>query len=284
MSPRPAFRYSLRSLLLLVAVAAIASLWYRDHLAFQRSPSKADGGGGYRINGDPQHLRTRVYRDHDHRLVAIVLLAFDELDVSAPRYQLAHGYDSRQGGWLKLDGAAIEPRATPRVFANDPHGRMVELNLSAAQAEDLASRRSAAELEWQYRRIVEPIFLKAEGRSDAKGRQGLWIFRLPGGELWKEVNYSEGLRHGEAISYYPGGTKKLQAHFRHGRPRGEWTIFDPAGKVLAIIDRGPSSKQPDGPASGRAARRWESQIDDQHGYRLFVDGAELKMPPSPPPP
>ena len=291
MAQRPYFRFSLRSLLIVVAVAALASLWYRSHLAFRRSVFKEGLGGGYRIAGDPQHLRSRIYCDHDNRLIAILLLAFDELDASGPRYELKRGYNTRQGGWLILDGVPVTPGARPQLFVNDPSGQIVRLNLSANQMEDLAARRSAAEIEFFYRETIEPLLVKAEGKSDAKGRQGLWSFRLSSGQLVKEVAYVDGLRHGPSTTYYAQGGKRCQASFRRGKPEGQWTLLDPDGDVLAIFDRdGVISSRSGGPIltwnelsavpkSDRHARRWESRIDDTHGYRLFVDGAEMRIPP-----
>ncbi len=283
------FRFSLRSLLLFVAVAAVACLWYRSHRSFERSPSKASHGGGYRIQGDPQHLRTRIFRDHDNRLVAILLLAFDELDASGPRYRLTHGYNAHDGGWLVLDDEEIEPRGKPRVFANGPFGPLVELDLTAAQAEELANCRSGGQIEAFYRQHVEPKLFRREGDSDDKGRQGVWTYRLPSGELCKEVTYVDGRRHGEMKTYYAGGQLKLEAFFQSGKPAGEWTFLGPKGNVLAVISRdatiptgggsGSSSHRVEGQLkSRRQARRWDSQIDDQHGYRLFVDGMELRLP------
>jgi hypothetical protein len=275
-SRQPYFRYSLRSLLLLVAVAAVACLWYRSHRAFVQSPLKVDAGGGYRPRSDPQYLRTRIYRDHEDRLVAVLLLAFDELDAHGPRFELKRGYNSQEGGWVVLDGRAIEPLSRPRVFASGPAGRVVELDLTAAQARDLAGRQTAAQIEAVYRNVIEPKFFRIEGRSDAKGRQGLWTYRLAGGELFKEVSYSEGLRHGSMKTYYPSGSLKSEGHFQHGAPAGEWKLFAEGGGLVAIIDRNAAGS--DVRKSAKHARRWESQMDDQHGYRLFVDGAELKMP------
>lgn len=277
-SNRPFFRFSLRSLLLVVAVAAVASWWYRSHLAFRRSPSKADTQGGYRATGDPEHLRTRIYRDHSDRLVAIILLAFDGLDVNGPRLALTHGYNAQDGGSLAIDGILIEPHAKPRVFANDPFGRVVELNLTPPEAEALARCRSAAEIEAFYRDVVEPKFFLRDGQTGEKGRQGLWTYRLHSGELYKEVTYAEGLRHGETKIYYRTGALKSAQFFDRGRPTGEWTLYDPDGDVLAIIDSESSIDRRNTPKSNRHVRRWQAQVDDQHGYRLFVDGAELRMP------
>jgi hypothetical protein len=277
-STRPFFRFSLRSLLLVVAVAAVASWWYRSHLAFRRSPSKAEQWGGYRATGDPEHLRTRIYRDHDDRLVAILLLAFDGLDVNGPRMSLTHGYNSQDGGSLAIDGSLIEPQARPRFFANDPFGRVVELDLTPREAEVLARCRLETEIEAFYRHIVEPKFFRPEGRTDEKGRQGLWTYRLLSGELYKEVAYADGLRHGEIKTYYRTGALKSAQSFNRGRPMGECTLYKPDGDVLAIIDSAAPIGRRSPAKSNRHVRRWQAQVDDKNGYRLFIDGAELQMP------
>ncbi len=275
---RPYFRFSLRSLLVFVAVAAVACLWYRSHRAFQRSPSKSGGGGGYSAAGDPQHLRTRVYRDHDDRLVAVILLAFDELDVNGPRYTLKHGYSARDGGWLTLDGKDVVPQNKPHVFASGPFGQVVALELTAAETKALAGAQSSRQVQSLYREVIEPKFFQIEGRADEKGRQGVWTYRLKSGELYKVVTYADGLRHGMMQTYYRSGGEKSDQSFERGQPAGEWTLYDPAGGVMAIIDheRGTIDARP---KDDRRVRHWFTQLNDEGGYQLFVDNSELRMPP-----
>ncbi|MBN8702040.1 MAG: hypothetical protein J0M08_03185 [Bacteroidetes bacterium] len=73
--------------------------------------------------------------------------------------------------------------------------------------------------------------LKMKGEYAGGLRQGQWFAWYEDGKLWSECFYTNGLRDGANIVYYPNEIKRYEGFFKDDKPTGVWKFYDETGKL-----------------------------------------------------
>ncbi len=74
--------------------------------------------------------------------------------------------------------------------------------------------------------------LKTEGwRNSESQRDGIWYSYYDHGSKWSELTYTDGIKNGESIVYYPDATIHYKGQYKNDVKVGTWTFFKEDGTV-----------------------------------------------------
>lgn len=65
-------------------------------------------------------------------------------------------------------------------------------------------------------------------------RVGDWVYWYPNGQKVCEERFVDGLRHGVARSWHPGGTPASEGMWIYGNPAGTWIFWDERGMRTSV--------------------------------------------------
>jgi len=98
------------------------------------------------------------------------------------------------------------------------------------------------EIETGKKEIVDVETYYENGVTEKKGqsidgkRHGTWESFYKNGYKWSVVNYRNGLKWGETLTFYPNGMMKWQGQYANDERVGLWVFYDTAGVVLKKVD------------------------------------------------
>lgn len=78
--------------------------------------------------------------------------------------------------------------------------------------------------------------VEKKGKSIGGKRHGTWESFYPNGYKWSEVNYRDGLKWGETVTFYPNGMMKWQGQYASDERVGLWIFYDTTGVILKKVD------------------------------------------------
>lgn len=82
--------------------------------------------------------------------------------------------------------------------------------------------------------LWKPGHVRARGRIDDKGRQGLWESFSPGGILRTSIEYRDGEADGSWRAFDSNGRLATSGTLQHGVPVGEWTDYRYVDDALTL--------------------------------------------------
>lgn len=75
--------------------------------------------------------------------------------------------------------------------------------------------------------------IRMEGKLDENGeRDGLWTSFYDDGSKWSENYYSNGLKDGHSITFFPNGQIRYIGEYLNDEKVGTWTFYDEEGNVV----------------------------------------------------
>ena len=74
--------------------------------------------------------------------------------------------------------------------------------------------------------------IKFKGLFRFGQRHGLWMSFYPNGNMWSELYFDKGLKHGYNAAYYKNGKKRYEGVFKNNKQDSIWCYYDTSG-VLA---------------------------------------------------
>jgi len=90
--------------------------------------------------------------------------------------------------------------------------------------------------------IVDVVTYHENGVIEKKGlsidgkRHGTWESFYQNGYKWSLVNYRNGLKWGETMTFYPNGMMKWQGQYANDERVGLWIFYDTTGVILKKVD------------------------------------------------
>lgn len=74
--------------------------------------------------------------------------------------------------------------------------------------------------------------LKIEGLNNMYGnREGLWAAFYEDGTKWSENFYSNGVKSGHSITFFPNGNVRYVGEYRNDERIGVWKFYDEEGNI-----------------------------------------------------
>ena len=74
--------------------------------------------------------------------------------------------------------------------------------------------------------------LKTEGWQNSSGqRDGIWYAYYENGPKWSELTYTNGIKEGESIVYFPNSKVHYKGHYKNDKKVGTWTFYNEDGTV-----------------------------------------------------
>ena len=67
--------------------------------------------------------------------------------------------------------------------------------------------------------------------NDDLTRQGLWVAYYADGTKWSESYYTNGLKDGHSLTFYPNGKIRYIAEYKLDQKVGTWTFYDENGNI-----------------------------------------------------
>lgn len=76
--------------------------------------------------------------------------------------------------------------------------------------------------------------LKIEGLNNMYGnREGLWVAYYEDGTKWSETYYSNGIKSGHSVTFFPSGTIRYVGEYKNDERVGTWKFYDETGKLTS---------------------------------------------------
>ena len=74
--------------------------------------------------------------------------------------------------------------------------------------------------------------LKIEGLNNIyRNREGLWVSYYDDGTKWSENFYSNGIKSGHSVTFFPSGNVRYVGEYRNDERFGTWKFYDEQGNL-----------------------------------------------------
>ena len=74
--------------------------------------------------------------------------------------------------------------------------------------------------------------LKIEGLNNMYGnREGIWISFYEDGTKWSETFYSDGIKSGHSVTFFPNGSVRYVGEYQNDERIGTWKFYDDQGNL-----------------------------------------------------
>ncbi|UKN00901.1 hypothetical protein K6119_14290 [Paracrocinitomix mangrovi] len=74
--------------------------------------------------------------------------------------------------------------------------------------------------------------LSIEGKLNENGnREGLWVSYYDNGTKWSESYYSDGIKEGHSLTFFPNGKVRYVGEYKADKKTGLWKFYDEEGNL-----------------------------------------------------
>lgn len=78
--------------------------------------------------------------------------------------------------------------------------------------------------------------VKIEGNyNENEKRNGLWVSYYDNGVKWSETHYTNGLKNGHTISFFPNGKPRYIGEYQDDKQTGDWFFYNETGVQIDSI-------------------------------------------------
>lgn len=83
-----------------------------------------------------------------------------------------------------------------------------------------------------YEEFHENGQLKIEGLNNMYGnREGLWVAYYEDGTKWSENFYTDGIKSGHSVTFFPNGNVRYVGEYKNDERVGTWKFYDLEGNL-----------------------------------------------------